>query len=104
MSIFAPALLNCLAPEQKGAGDEFRPKKLPIAQSTSVQCAPAASAALARREGPFPQSDTASRSKSHGCALQSNFARGVARCRLRRGARSCKTPILRESGLSTQDN
>src|SRR5437773_530255 len=61
-SIFAPALLHSLAPEQKGARDEFWPKKLPIAQSTSVQYPPAASAAFARCEDPFPQSDAASRS------------------------------------------
>src|SRR5207245_6611071 len=92
--IFALASSRFHVPEQKGNRDEFWQKKLPCAQSASVQCASAAAAALARRKSAFPQSDAASYSKGHGCSFQSGFARGFVRCLLRRGARNCKTPLL----------
>src|SRR5439155_24821239 len=104
MSTFAHASSRFPAPEQKGTGNEARPKKLPVAKSTRVQCAPPAPTACARRESPLPQSDAASHPKGSGCSLQSGFGGRAMQCGLCRGTRSREASLLRESGLSVEDN
>src|SRR5437763_8939919 len=90
-------------PEQK-ANDEFSPKNFPKAQSATVQCAATSAATPARRESPFAQSDPEPHSKRDGHGLEVGFGPDFVRSRLRRCARSCKTPFLPKSRLARSTN
>src|SRR5512132_863598 len=100
---FAKALTGRRGSKQK-TNDEFSPKNFPNAQSATVQCAATSAATPARRESPFAQSDPEPHPQRDGHGLEDRFVRDFVRSRLRRCARSCKTPFLRKSRLPRPNN